>query len=152
MSFLFNVDLCEQDICCPFLFFFGIFIIWLLSLWRHNIFLKGLLKIADESREAKEYWEVFWVNHFIMSACEYCCVLGQGEILNAEAKNQDARENGCPHTWTPRSDYVPAPGDGQNLRRKNSAERQMKMCLCLPVWVLDFSRDQWLKENPSYLM
>lgn len=39
----------------------------------------------------KKSWEVFCVNHLIVSAFKYWCILGQGEILNAEVKKQDGR-------------------------------------------------------------
>lgn len=35
---------------------------------------------------------------------------------------------------------------------KAEKERQMKMYTCLCLWVLFFSRGEWLQENPSYMV
>lgn len=56
MPFSFYVDPLNKI----FAFFVGMFIICLLSLQRHNIFLKGLPRLAKELREEEEEedWEV----------------------------------------------------------------------------------------------
>lgn len=81
------------------------------------------------------------------------CILDLGEILSAEAEARWTRmENMGTHMLMQRSDYLFAPGNGQKSEEEKFNWKAIENMYYLPLWVLFFSRDQWLPETPSNLM
>lgn len=89
MSFLFYKDLYVKIFA--FFFFFFWYIHYLAIIFVEAQHLSWRSSKNSKWIGEKKSWEVFCVNHLIVSAFKYWCILGQGEILNAEVKKQNGR-------------------------------------------------------------